>query len=110
MNVLEVLDKAAELDRVHDRHLAAGIHLEELRHNLWRATLPPDYIPLNPNYKVQRLMLSKEQIRQIRADIWQTQLEIYNLAIRAHELRFGKNSVPQWLIDERKAHRANILR
>lgn len=107
MNVLEALDKAAE---IHDRHLAAGVRLRELEHRLWRATLPPDYIPLNPNYKVERLMLSKEQIHQLRADIWQTQLEIYNLAVRAHELRFGKDGVPQWLIDERKAHRANILR
>lgn len=106
--VLEAIDQSRELERVQNERLALGEKWTELEHTLFRATLPPGYQPLNPHFLKQRLVLTPEQLWQLKVDIWDTRLQYLNLGIREHELRFGADGVPEWLIECRDQHRVSV--
>ena len=98
---MNIFIKEHELDRLVNQHMQEGIHLRELKHLLYRATRQPPY---PQNFKP--VSLSAGELKQLKADIWQSQLKIFNLAIDIHQMRFG--AVPEWLVTARDTHRANF--
>lgn len=108
MNVIEVLDKSHELDDVQNERLRLQGKWVELEHKLWRANLPADYQPLSPHPQKLPLRLTPDELWRLKQEHWDAYLKFLNLGIREHELRFGADGVPEWLIERRDQHRANV--
>lgn len=92
-----------------ERFMANGDKLRDLKWKLQLTKLDKPIVITShiEDRIIYPLVLTPAELRQLKAEIWQTQMDIYQYALRDTTARFGKPD--QWIIEAIEKHRAQLI-